>query len=53
MTVTKGALAIAVIAGAILFGCLASPDGAPPPPSRGPRASEQVEPSAGPGRPGC
>ncbi len=47
MTVTKGALAIAVIAGAILLGCLASPDGAPPPPSGGPRASEQVEPAAG------
>jgi len=47
MTVTKGALAIAVIAGAILFGCLAPPDGAPPPPSGGPRASEQVEPAAG------
>jgi membrane-associated phospholipid phosphatase len=46
MAVTKSALAIAILAGATLGGCVSSRIEAPPPP-RGAPAGEQVEPSAG------
>jgi len=46
MTFTKSALAIAMVAGATLLGCAASPTGVPPR-SIGPGVSEQVEPLAG------
>src|SRR5437867_2674619 len=47
MASAKGTLAIAMLAGATLQGCAASRAGAPPSPSGGPAAGEQVEPSAG------